>query len=380
MPDTAEDLAEVLRRPALHARTILLEGNGTKRYMGGPVYNADEHVSTRAFNRVLEYEPRDLTVSVQAGVLWRDLRAELARNRQMVPLDPPFSDRATVGGVVAANCCGPRRRLYGSARDLVIGMKFATLEGRVVSSGGMVVKNVAGLDMAKLLIGSFGTLAAIVVVNFKVLPMPEVERTFVVPFRSAADAIVARDKILAGGLQPAAIDLLNPAASRVDAQSESWTLAIRACGNAKVIARCQREVSNNRTRSFAGAAQDAFWRRVEEFTPTYLRNNANGAVIRASCTLKELEHLIGSFDGPAVARAASGVCYGYFENASAAVQWLQRTAGSYWKSVIEFAAGEESANLDRWPAPGGDFEIMQRVKHLFDPGNLLNRGRLYRLI
>ena len=141
--------------------------------MAGPIEPADEQVSTSALGRVLQYEPRDLTISVEAGLPWRELTRVLAENRQMVPLDPPFGADATVGGVVASNSCGPRRRLYGSARDLVIGMKFATLEGKVVQSGGMVVKNVAGLDMAKLMIGSFGTLAAIAVVNFKVQPMPE---------------------------------------------------------------------------------------------------------------------------------------------------------------------------------------------------------------
>ena len=93
---------------------------------------------------------------------------------------------------------------------MVIGMRFATLEGKLVQSGGMVVKNVAGLDMAKLMIGSFGTLAAIAVVNFKLMPMPEVERSFLLPFDSAAAAIAARNRVLAGALQPAAVDLLNP--------------------------------------------------------------------------------------------------------------------------------------------------------------------------
>src|SRR5437763_1211004 len=130
---------------------------------------------------VLQYEPHDLTISVEAGLPWADLTRLLAANRQMVPLDPPFS-AATVGGVMAANSSGPRRRLYGTARDLVIGMTFATLEGKLVSTGGMVVKNVAGLDMGKLMIGSFGTLAAIAVVNFKVLPAPEVERLFLLAF------------------------------------------------------------------------------------------------------------------------------------------------------------------------------------------------------
>src|SRR5205823_5829631 len=102
-------------------------------------------------------------------------------------------EQATVGGVVATNSSGPRRRLYGTARDLVIGITFATLEGKLVSSGGMVVKNVAGLDMGKLMIGSFGTLAAIATVNFKVLPMPQVERLFLMPFDKLDAAMAARD-------------------------------------------------------------------------------------------------------------------------------------------------------------------------------------------
>ena len=139
--------------------------------MAGPSPRADGAcLDARRCSRVLQYEPHDLTISVEAGLPWCELTRVLAENRQMVPLDPPFADAATVGGVVAANSSGPRRRLYGTARDLVIGMKFATLEGKLVQSGGMVVKNVAGLDMAKLMIGSFGTLAAIAVVNFKLLP------------------------------------------------------------------------------------------------------------------------------------------------------------------------------------------------------------------
>src|SRR5262249_41100786 len=150
-------------------------------------------ISTQNLTRVLHYEPQDLTISVEAGITYCALSNMLAENRQMIPLDPAFAGSATVGGILAANTSGPRRRLYGTARDLVIGMKFATLEGKLVQSGGMVVKNVAGLDMAKLMIGSFGTLAAIAVANFKLLPMPEVERTFLMAFAELPDAIVARD-------------------------------------------------------------------------------------------------------------------------------------------------------------------------------------------
>ena len=372
-------MAEALRRQALHDRTILLEGNGTKRQMAGTVEDCDEQVSTSGLNKILDYEPHDLTVSVEAGVLWRDLTALLARNRQMVPLDPPFAETATVGGVVAANCSGPRRRLYGTARDMVIGMKFATLNGRVVNSGGMVVKNVAGLDMAKLMIGSFGTLAAIVVVNFKVLPMPEEERTFLAPFGSVRDAMAARDRILASGLQPTAMDLLNPAAGQTVAD-KAWILAIRASGNRAAVNRYQQDQALRDARVLEDSSQDSVWRQMQEFTPQFMQSNPNGAVVRASCTLKELENVAASFEGPAIGRAGSGVCYGYFKQSGSAAEWLNGAAGRGWRAVIEYASGADKPGLEMWPRPGGDFEIMRRVKRLFDPGNILNRGRLYRLI
>jgi glycolate oxidase FAD binding subunit len=298
----------------------------------------------------------------------------------MVPLDPPFSDGASVGGVISANCSGPRRRLYGTARDLVIGMQFATVEGKLVKSGGMVVKNVAGLDMGKLMIGSFGTLAGIAVVNFKVQPMPEVERSFLLPFDSLATAMAARNSVLKGQLQPAAIDLLNPDAARTLGKS-TWLLAVRAGGNAAAVERYEHEFADlTGGLAFEDERQETLWRHVENFTPRFLAAHEDGAVVRASCTLKDSEAVMASLPGPAVARAGSGVCYGYFERSQAAADWLSSAQPSGCKSVIEFAPESSRRTLDLWPSPGGDFEIMKRVKHLFDPGNLLNRGRLYRLI
>jgi len=377
-PDTAEELAELLRRPALHNRTIALAGNGSKRLMAGPNQPSDESFSTVKLNRVREYEPRDLTIGVEAGLPWSELTRLVGEHRQMVPLDPPFADCATVGGVVAANTSGPRRRLYGTARDAIIGMEFATLEGKLVRSGGMVVKNVAGLDMAKLMIGSFGTLAAITAVNFKLTPMPELERSFLVAFDSLASAIEARNGLLRSQLQPAAIDLLNPAAGAGLGQA-AWLVAIRAGGNSAAIDRYEREISQlGGGVAFDNSRQETLWRRIEEFTPAFLATHPDGAVARASCTLKGLEAVMASFPGAAVARAGSGICYGYFERSADAAAWVAGAAEAGAKAVVEFAPEEAKSGLDLWPAPGADWEIMRRVKHLFDPDNLLNRGRLYR--
>jgi glycolate oxidase FAD binding subunit len=379
-PSTPIELAQVLRDAAGAKRTIALDGNASKRLMAGPREPADVEIATSNMRGLLQYEPHDLTVSVQAGIRWRDLTARLAEHRQMVPLDPPFANSATVGGVVAANSSGPRRRLYGSARDLVIGMSFATLEGKLVETGGMVVKNVAGLDMGKLMIGSFGTLAAIATVNFKLLPAPEEERSFLLPFPSAADAIAIRNRVLASPLQPSAIDLLNrPAAAAFGV--DGWLLAVRTGGNPAAMRRNEAELARIAGRlAVETGCPDGFWSEVEDFTPQFLHRNPDGAVVRASCTLKDVAAVMESFPGPAVARAASGVCYGYFEQAEATSPWFARANAIGWKAVIEFTPEARKQTLALWPSPGGDFEIMQRVKAMFDPSNLLNRGRLYRRI
>jgi glycolate oxidase FAD binding subunit len=379
-PRTPAELAEKLHCAGRDNRTVAIQGNDSKRLMGGPVEAADEVVSTAGLTRVLQYEPHDLTISVEAGLPWSELSTVLAANRQMVPLDPPFASGATVGGVIATNSSGPRRRLYGTARDLVIGLQFATLEGKLVQSGGMVVKNVAGLDMGKLMIGSFGTLAVVAVVNFKLQPAPEIERSFLLAFDSLAKAIAARNGVLRSALQPAALDLLNPAAGDT-VGNRAWLLAIRAGGNAAAVDRYERELAGVAEGiAFEDARQQTLWGHIAEFTPTFLATRPNGAVVRVSCTLKGLEAVVESLPGPVVARAGSGVCYGYFAQADDAAAWLAGPGRSVTGAVIEYSPDPWKRNADLWPAPAGDMELMRRVKKLFDASNLLNRGRLYRRI
>ena len=155
------------------------------------------------------------------------------------------------------------------------------MEGKLAQSGGMVVKNVAGLDMAKLMIRSFGTLAAIAVVNFKLAPAPEAGCSFLLAFHSVAKAIAARNRLLASALQPAALDLLNPAAGET-LGNRAWLLAIRA-GATWRRWRCL---------AFDGLPADAVGH-VGDFTPWFLAGHPDGAVVRVSCTLKLVYPLSG---------------------------------------------------------------------------------------
>src|SRR5260370_11898939 len=302
IPGSPEELAAQLAEANARSQAITLFGNSTKAAMGGPIAPSEVTISTAGLNRVLQYEPRDLTVSVQAGITFSELSRLLAEHGQMVPLDPSFTGQATVGGIVAENIGGPRRRLYGTARDMVIGMTFATLEGKVIRSGGMVVKTVAGLDMGKLMIGSFGTLAAIGVVNFRVHPMPAATRTFVQEFERVEDAIAARDAVLKSVLQPAVIDILKSA--------EGYQLLIQSAASPTVLDRYPRELS---ARAVEGGEEEVLWENIREFTPRFLAEHENGAVTRISCALSDVGAVLRSLPTTALARAGSRVCYVYVD-------------------------------------------------------------------
>jgi glycolate oxidase FAD binding subunit len=375
-PTTSREAADMLKFAAVSKQRLVTGGHFSKKLMAGPVDSAATLTLTTArLNRVLKYEPRDLTLSVQAGMPFRELDNLLRRNRQMIPLDPMYSEHCTVGGVVAANTSGPRRRQYGTARDFVIGMQFALLNGRLVDTGGMVVKNVAGLDLGKIMIGSFGTLGLITSVNFKVVPLPPAERTFAISFATCPAALEARDKLIRGPLQPSAIDLLNPAMALQENLSD-WTLLLRFGGNEALMERCEKEmlaIGDART----GTA--AFWQNIQNLTPRFLATYSDGAIVRISCALDRVGAIMETLDAPAIARAGTGVIYAFFIRSSSAGMWTsQKAVPGGINAVVEFASDSARRHLNLWPEPGSDFAIMERIKRMFDPELLMNRGRLYR--
>jgi glycolate oxidase FAD binding subunit len=379
-PATPEELRRLLAAAAAAKEPIELFGANTKRLMGGPLTKEGVRISTLRMQRIVQYEPRDLTISVEAGMPFAELTRELARNGQMIPLEGPYSDDGTVGGVVAANVSGPRRRLYGTARDMVIGMTFATLDGKLVQTGGMVVKNVAGLDMGKLMIGSFGTLAAIATVNFKLLPRPHLSRTVLFTFDDVKAAFAARDAAIRGVLNPVAVDVLNPILA-APMSLKGYVLALMFAGSAAVIERCHRDAAKfGACKALSVEEEQRFWHALRNVTPRHLEKFKEGAVARVSTTLQDCGAALASVEGAGHAHAASGIVRAWFSRPEGAARWLNSAVARGWKGVIEFSGEAARPNLTLWPAPGGDFEIMKRVKNMFDPEGLLNSGRLYGLI
>ena len=165
-------------------------------------------VSTADLDEVLEHEAGDLTAIVEGGVRVGELNERVAGSGQMLALDPPGNP--TIGACLAANLSGPRRHRYGTARDLVIGVTVVLGDGTIASSGGKVVKNVAGYDLAKLFCGSEGRLGLIARVALRLHPRPDSTRTLVAPVVSGADAQAKARAILRAPLAPAAVDVIWP--------------------------------------------------------------------------------------------------------------------------------------------------------------------------
>jgi glycolate oxidase FAD binding subunit len=180
-PASAQEVSEVVARCDAAGQKVSIVGGNTLDGMGFPPERADVMLDTTGLGGIVANERSDLTIAVRAGTALRDLTALLAAQKQFVPFDAPQPHYATVGGTLAAGWLGPRRHLYGRVREYAIGSTIVLADGTIARAGGMVVKNVAGYDMSRLYIGSFGTLGVLVQANFKTVPLPPHARVFIAP-------------------------------------------------------------------------------------------------------------------------------------------------------------------------------------------------------
>ena len=182
------ELAAALRCGDAAGLGVVPRGGGTKTGWGNPPVRADLILSTARLNRVIEHAWADLTVSVEAGCTIQNLQNALAEHGQRIAVDPLWPERATVGGILSTNDSGSLRIRYGALRDLIIGVTIALPDGTLASSGGKVVKNVAGYDLPKLVTGALGTLGVITRANFRLHPLPRNTRSFTFAARDLGDA------------------------------------------------------------------------------------------------------------------------------------------------------------------------------------------------
>jgi glycolate oxidase FAD binding subunit len=410
-----EEIADLLKFATSEKLGVIPCGAKTKLGIGMPPARYDIALDLSRMNRVLAYEPRDLTLGVEPGMRFSALATILAAEKQFLPLNPPFFQRATIGGILATDSASPLRHSYGGPRDFVLGLEFVTGDGAITKSGGRVVKNVSGYDLHKLLIGSLGTLAAITRANFKTFPTPPEQVVFVAAFDAAAAALEFCKALARSPLGALQVDIISPDAAQIfsahsDAEialpAQRWCVVISAAGNARVVERHRRElpaIAEQAKASGLVALGDtkqsmkvaaALLGRVREFPALALSANAAATIFRIAAlpsTMTAVGQRLGALANEHAMPAATVIRpYGliYFAilpapNGPAAVGKLAKFSEAVFhasdelgaKARIEFAPTELKRAVNVWGTPRPDFELMRRVKKVFDPGNVLSPGR-----
>ncbi|MEP6801715.1 MAG: FAD-binding oxidoreductase [Acidobacteriota bacterium] len=202
-PGTLEEAADVMARCAHESARLIFVGGGTELELGLPPDRIDAVLATGRLSRILEHAPSDQIVVAEAGVPLAALQRAVGAHGQRLALDPPWAERATLGGLVASNAFGPLRARYGSVRDLIIGISIVRADGTLSRGGGKVVKTVAGFDIPKLMVGSLGTLGLISTVTFRLHPLPETSAMILVPGCSGAVLREVVSEIRRAQLEPA---------------------------------------------------------------------------------------------------------------------------------------------------------------------------------
>jgi glycolate oxidase FAD binding subunit len=403
-PSSAQQVAAVLKCAADHGLAVIPCRNGTKLGIGNPPRLYDVALSLKEMNRVWHYEPDDLTVSVEAGMKLGDFQHFVGRRGLWLPLDPAGGSRASIGGILATNSTGPLRLRYGAPRDMVLGMKIATPEGKVVKAGGRVVKNVAGYDLVRLLTGSYGTLGVIVEASFKLFPLPPERATFVFATRMLETARNLRQRILHSPLEPLRMILLDAKASMLArantplavevGEPEMW---VEVGGSTRVIERYAREFERlgleSDTPVFRLDPEPAQlgWTRIADFRAWLVQDHADLIILRATLPIAASEEFLGRAQQDAkevgmnlatFSQTGVGVLQLCLLGADqspavpAVIRKLRCVAEALGGAlVMETCPADLKACLDVWGPPGNDSEVMRKLKLAFDPKGILAPGR-----
>ncbi len=402
-PTGTAEVARALRAAQASGATIVTWGSGSKQQQGPPPASAATVLSLKKMNRTLDLDPSNCTVRVEAGKVNSELQKDLAPHNLFFPLDPPCADSSTIGGELATNASGPLRLMYGIARDLVLGLTAVTAEGDVLHPGGKTIKNVAGLDLCRLLIGSWGTLGVITEAVLRLYPLPEVRKSLGLVFPSSGEALAFCEFLAASVLTPAAIELLDrPAANRLDngpwrsLQEGEVLLLVRLEGSEESVARhiTQIEKKAGGLRAPDGAVltgeeETGLWRNYAGLRSALLGNDPLHFQGKAGLPLAQLGAMISESaqilkpSGAGLgltAHCGNGILNIYArapkEQAVGLVAALRQATGRLGGF---FALENGSPSLRQDPAVWANQEgqnLVNGLKKAFDPHNILNPGRI----
>lgn len=391
-PSSIREACAIIIEARNHSHAIIPTGASTKSAIGYPCIRPAVHLDTRALNQVIDYPARDMTITVQAGILMANLASILAKEGQRLPIDDPFQGASTLGGMIATNTSGPRRFGWGTLRDYVIGISILNDEGIETKAGGRVVKNVAGYDFCKLHTGALGTLGLVSQVTLKLRPIVEANAIVAIPLDSG-QLDTALEIVHLTATRPVCVDLFNPVAASSPGFSQhgQWLLLV-AFEHSKTttdwqIATLLEEFHSKHITSancLDSQAASSAWKGMETFqartpfepTVTFKANIPPAKVASWSLQATQLfpELLLQ-------AHAGNGIVHGHLlggdlEKISSGLGLLLEKAVRYQGNLVLSRCPDAwKRDLPVWGAPREDLNLMRKVKQALDPLGIFNPGR-----
>ncbi len=395
-PSSLENLCQLVRDHRAAGSAIYPQGGATALDYGGVPARPGVVIDVRGLDQVIDYPAGDMTITVEAGMTVQRLTALLAAEKQRLPLDIPFADRATLGGAFATAVSGPRRFGWGRPRDQILGIQFVKADGQVVNGGGRVVKNVAGYDFPKLLTGSLGSLGILTQMTLRVRPIPESSAVAFASCPTLEDAAEALERLNLSETRPVALELLNPSAvgwyqSRgLPLISGAWTVVVGLEDNQAAVSwqveKLREELGSlgAKLEVLSDGHADPAWDALMHFAV----QPPGRLTLKVSVRPSEVPNLFGELDSglwALQAHAGNGIVWchwiGPSEGNSLAdllpevdrVRSLAIRGGG--TLMIPHCPTPWKERLRVWGEPRSEWPLMARIKETLDPEGVMNPGR-----
>ena len=396
-PETVEEISRILSFASRNGVRIFPFAGGTKLFLGNPVGEVGAALSLRRLCRVLFHEPSDMVSTVECGMEVREFQKATGRENQIFPVDPPFLDvGATVGGLVSSNLCGPMSTRYGTCRELILGVKAVRADGEIINMGGKVVKNVAGYDIPKLMLGSLGTLCVLAEATFRLYPRQHFSRTLVLGFEDHVSCSRAARAVLAADIVPTCFEILDEKLSSefgTTARGTKRTILLRFDSFEEAVVeqiKQVREITSEETAVFV-EMDDEFsrdlWGAAREFPFSAEASFSSKLALPVMASVEVISDIESSpaLSGVAalcLSRPARGVTLvsvsGESEEVVSAAHFLENLADSHGGRIMFSRIRRELRDrVKAWGDFGESLLLMKNIKRRFDPVDILPGEKIF---
>ncbi len=398
---STEQVSQIIKAANESGTSVIPWGSGSKQQVVPCLSSADVVLCLKNMNQIVDFDIGNLSIKVEAGMVNSELQKQVAEHKLFFPLAPLFMETSTIGGELAANASGLLRFMYGTARDVILGLTVVTPWGDIIHPGGKTMKNVAGLDLTKMFIGSWGTLGIITEAVLRLFPLPEATKNMWLTFSDPEDAFHSVSQLLNSILTPSSIELIDSVAgcnlgygSRLEEGEVLLMVGIE--GDNETVARHLKEISTiaetNKARhvvTLEGKEETKAWnayrgvhQSILSAEPSTIQGKASVPISKLGDMFKAVKE-VGDRHSVAIgitAHGGSGILYPYVAAGNADVARIigdlrQAAEGMAGFFIVEAAPLSVRKSADGLPQRS-DFTLMKRMKTKLDPANILNPGRV----